>query len=149
MLRTGISIYLAVMTLAGPWLCCCSAARVTAKPAPSTASSRPDADEDLPPCCRRPHAPRPAQPAGDRPHRDGPKCPCSKDPSRTAPATDAESVRLLRPSTATLNPVDVLAVLPAVLTPAAEGLAPVPRERQAPPFWTAHDLLRTLHLLRC
>jgi hypothetical protein len=149
MFRAGLSIYLAVMTLAGPWLCCCSAARVAANSAPAAAPARPDADEDLPPCCRRHHASRPAQPTRERPHRDGPECPCSKDPSRTAPAPDAESARLLRPATATLNPVDVPAVLPAVLTPAAEGLAPLPRERQPMPFWTAHDLLRTLHLLRC
>jgi hypothetical protein len=148
MFRAGLSIYLAVMTLVGPWLCCCSAARVAGNPAP-TAAAPADADEDLAPCCRRHHATRPVQPAGQRPHRDGPECPCSKDPSRTAIAPDAESARLLRPATATLNPVDVPAVLPAASTPGADGLAPVPRERQPMPFWTAHDLLRILHLLRC
>jgi hypothetical protein len=149
MFRTGLSIYLAVMTLAGPWLCCCSAARVAGNPTPAAASVPSDADEDLPPCCRHHQAKRPCQPDRQRPHHDGPECPCSKDISRTAVAPDAESARLLWPDATATPLADELAVLPATLTPAADGLAPVPRERRALPFWTAHDLLRTLHLLRC
>jgi hypothetical protein len=39
--------------------------------------------------------------------------------------------------------------LPFVLTRAADGVAAVARESKIVSFWIAHDLLRTLHLLRC
>jgi hypothetical protein len=151
MLRAGLSIYLAVMTLAAPWLCCCTAARASAcKPAASAASA--DADDSLPACCRHRHAGRHEQAPADRPHRDGPGgpgCPCGKDPNRTAPALDSESARQLRPAPAAPNPTDAVPPLPTPLTAPADGVAPVPRERRALPFLTADDLLRVLHLLRC
>jgi hypothetical protein len=153
MFRTGISIYLAIMTLAGPWLCCCSAAHLAnPKPVAPTASTGSGADDELPACCRHRHAARPEQTPGDHPHRGGPagpRCPCGKDPNRTAPALDTESARQLRPTPAALSPTDVVALLPALHTAPAEGIAPVPRERRALPFLTADDLLRVLHLLRC
>jgi hypothetical protein len=153
MFRTGISIYLAIMTLAGPWLCCCSAAHLAnAKPAAPAAATGTDADDEVSPCCRHRHASRPERAPGERPHRGGPVgpgCPCEKDPNRTAPALDTESARQLRPAPEAPNPSDALPPLPTLLTASADGVAPVPRERQALPFLTADHLLRVLHLLRC
>jgi hypothetical protein len=153
MFRTGLSLYLAVMTLAGPWLCCCSAARAANRqPAVPFASADADADDELPACCRQRHAGRHDQAPADRPHRGdpaGPGCPCSKDPNRAAPALDSESDRQFRPAPAAPNPIDAALALPALLAVPADGVAPVPRERQALPFLTVDDLLRAMHLLRC
>jgi hypothetical protein len=150
MFRIAMSIYLAVMTLVGPWLCCCSVARgaVDRNGESPAASASSVADDGVPACCRHRHATQRKQPVGHRSHREGP-CPCGKDPNRTAAAPDPESARLLRPAAATASPSDSPILLPFVLTRAADGVAAVARGPKIVSFWIAHDLLRTLHLLRC
>jgi hypothetical protein len=150
MFRTGISIYLAVMTLVGPLVCCCTTARgaVDRKMDSPATSAKSVADDDVPACCRHRHATQRKQPAGHRSHREGP-CPCSKDPNRTLAAPDTESARLIRPAPAAVSFADSPILLPFVLTEAADGVAAVARESKIVSFWIAHDLLRTLHLLRC
>lgn len=152
MFRVGLSIYLALVTLAGPWLCCCTAARATAGLLRSPAGQPEQPKDDRPACCCHHDAQRPTQPAPERPARENSgrrDCPCGRDPNRVVFALDAESARHLQPAPVAPKPVDLLAVPVTCFTTPADCLAPVPRERRGLPFLTASDLLRLLHVLRC
>lgn len=147
MYRGALAAYLAFVTVAGPWLCCCSAARATTHLKPT----KQRADEAQPACCRHHTAKAPVQAPRERSHRDGPDsgCPCGNDLNRATATLDHKSEQSNQSAPAARNLLDSASLPPSLLALAAEGIAPVPRERQALPFLTAYDLLRVMHLLRC
>jgi hypothetical protein len=152
MIRSGLSVYLAFATLAGPWLCCCTAARATASLLHSVPQTTAPREDDRPACCRHHSARRHQQTRTEQPQRESrgkPGCPCGQDPGRTVVALDTESARQLQPAPAAPNPNDVLSLTADLHALPANGMAPVPRERCAPPFVSTSDLLRAMHLLRC
>jgi hypothetical protein len=152
MFRIGLAIYLMLVTLVGPWLCCCTAARVTVGLLRSTAARPAAADDTRPACCRHHSAERPQVAADENSHRESPRkpgCPCGQDLNRTVSGLETESARQLQLAPAVPNPTDIVTLPNAILATSAEGSALAPRERRALPFWSASDLLRVLHLLRC
>ncbi len=144
MLRRGVVICLIGVLAAGPWVCCCTAARLssclTASPA---AVPGPPAQPDLPPCCqheRTTPATCPCCPAPDQ-QPQGPGCPCKHDTDRTTLATAPAAAKTVEAQLAPL--------VPAALSCRAVGPAVAPTPCLALPFWTSGDLLCRCHLLRC
>jgi hypothetical protein len=146
MVRRGVVICLVGVLLAGPWACCCTAARLVAslRTASSAAVGAPT-QQECPPCCRH-HAgrePGDASPCCPAPahHPDSPGCPCKHADRETAvaPVTDKAGAGVLQP---TLGPLLALPgeTVALVVSPAAAVTLP---------FWTAGDLIRHCHLLRC
>jgi hypothetical protein len=151
MFRTGLSIYLALVTLAGPWLCCCTAARATTSLLRSTPASPAKPEAECPSCCRH-HVTVPHQPAKESPRHDRPArqpCPCGQDSNRTAVALDTESARHLQPVPAVANPTDVPCLLVTEVVPAEAAPGLIDGAQSALPFLSTAELLRAFHLLRC
>jgi hypothetical protein len=150
MVRVVVVAYLVVVTAAGPWLCCCTPARLAAMlPSPSTTVPSTSARHDC--CTGHGEAAHRSAPAGvqDRAPPSGHPCPCQgatpcsvmlpPAPEGTDPSADAPSQSLIGPASVPMMD-GVLTSCPA---PAFQGA------RGAPPFLTADDLLHVLHRLRC
>lgn len=151
MLRIGLSTYLSVVTLAGPWFCCCTTTRLLARLAPSAPT---DAQPRAQCCCHAhsastvaPCQTRPGAPAQAPPRHN---CPCGQNardtlalPSARSPGSEIETLSRL------------LALVPSVGGLVMDTWNSLdPADLSGPldigsPFLTASDLLRAHHLLRC
>ena len=141
MKRLGLILYLVLATAAGPWYCCCSAARLTAAAVPTADVSVPAEDraEASCPCCR--------------------VVTIRNDHFQIAPAAPPCRCQEHRPPavsvTAPVLPVDDAhhgpSVPPALVTPSAPALVSSwsRAESASGPFHDTHALLRAFHLLRC
>ena len=150
MARTVLAIYLALHTLIGPWLCCCS---LTSFAVPSSAAAGSGAERlsKTHSCCQsKGELSQPGNkgesgtPTPSRPH----PCPCQKNHADLASllptSTPAEEVLLQRGFHGWPMAVFSLGTIPA----AGHGL--IARfDGNALPFLTADDLLRMHHVLRC
>jgi hypothetical protein len=155
MFRVGLSICLMLSVAQGPWLCCCTVARLflaaglgrAAGPPREASPSR----HDCCCCCHDGQSSGHGNTAG--PQRPGPAparhpCPCRQHrPDLTSlvpPQGPATS-----PSLVTYNiPAPAAVVLPASLPAPDSCLHGGGTERDLP-FLTARDILRALHILRC
>jgi hypothetical protein len=138
------------VTVAGPWLCCCTPARLAAMlPSPSTTLPSTSARHDC--CTAHGEAAHGSAPAGvpDRASPWGHPCPCQDAtpcsavlppaPEGTDPSADAPSQSLIGlASVPTMDGVATSRCGPTFLRPGG-----------ARPFLSADDLLHVLHMLRC
>jgi hypothetical protein len=150
MFRSVLVIYLTIMTLAGPLPCCCWAAQLTMSQKSGAVAARASTDDEVPACCRHRHATGKGQPTSERRKHDGRECPCSKDPNRTAAPPNAESIRQFGQVVAAPNPLECpsLAHFLVSITP-VDSMVPAVGERLKSQFWSARDLVRAMHFLRC
>ncbi len=146
MVRVGLSFYLILTTVAGPWLCCCTAAHAPALFGAKASNASPSR-----PCCGR-HAPPVKAPAsGDEGARsDGPTAPhgpCRCQENSRSRAAFVAPERSSAPETV----VGVYeADLPfAFLTPGAVSRLNTTHEPVSFPFCTPRDMLRALQIMRC
>lgn len=149
MLRTVVTIYLSLATLAGPAVCCCSVFRF-ATPASAAHPVRPPSNDESGGCphCHKHAAPTPPDTPTKEPDRPrSPDCPCRSHAAQPAvPQAEAELGVVLTSvlSFADLVPAEIAATWIAV----APDLLPA-SQLALLPFLTAQDLLRAHHLLRC
>jgi hypothetical protein len=133
MLRLGVVIWLIGVTVAGPWLCCCTAMRRAA----NLFASRPAeaARPEVAACCRH-HDP------GEEARAPSPGCPCKKGADRDMVASVSAADRIAPDSLA-----------PVALLPASGGVLSspelTPTRQAALPFWPSGDLIHLCHHLRC
>jgi hypothetical protein len=157
MLRVGLSISLILSMVPGPWLCCCTAARLVSAAGLGRPSARPGAADparqhDCCCCCHQT-----ASPVRDKavvPQRDGPAparptCPCRQrqfDLVSLPPAQGAAGrLPLLMHDTQGAPAAPAFSGCVSALSSYQEGRE---AERNLP-FLTARDILRALHILRC
>jgi hypothetical protein len=149
MVRVGMSLYLMLVMVAGPWFCCCSFTRLAGwllTPAPPTKTS-PAADAHA--CCRPHPVPDKSPKKPERPHR--PTCPCQERSSPPSSLSLLESELTKHSERPKLDPsgshLDLASSTMMAISPA--GIIHVPCETAAPHFLTARDMLRAHHVLRC
>lgn len=142
-MRVGLAILIAVVQLAGPWLCCCGPARVVAAFARSKS-------ETLPTPPAKPHCPLCAQsepkpaPTPDKKPTPPDRCPCGGAEFVALPVAKADEFpatdwsQWQTPSFALVYSFRVVSV----------GVAGVPGLRELPHLTTA-DRLYAHHVLRC
>jgi hypothetical protein len=155
MVRVGVSIYLILTTLAGPWLCCCTTTRLRA-----AATSASAAERHLPTspvhqsCCCHHKATTPDNESGRKApkERSSPdrSCPCHQRQSnlvslQTSGARLAQDLLAAHASQPLLAPV---AALPAAGLLHGGGRCTLGTACDLP-FLTTQDVLHSLHILRC
>jgi len=166
MLKVGITLYLVLATLAGPCVCCCTAARILSALIPSPPEPETLRIADRPvrkSCCH--HGVATANRAKPAPSDEG--AVANNSPTKVKPAGDHGCpCRQGAPGRAALRsvaPSDQLSGLTRFLAAEPDGAAwahvSVSEEfvqsiglREGPargPFLTAQDILRAHHVLRC
>jgi hypothetical protein len=132
-MKAAVTIYLVLATLAGPWLCCCTAAQVAPRP---SAADQPSAS-----CCCAPEA---AEPLSEQspvvPHKP---CSCNDETLPAVVAAPVDSTVLL-PAEDRLQIDGAGGTDDGVLTPRTAPQSPC----SAFPL-DSRDILRLLHILRC
>jgi hypothetical protein len=142
MLRTGVSIYLMLVTLAGPGLCCCTLTQHRHR-LPSTAKQKP---LERPCCCHR-QAKAPSQSTPVEPKKP---CPCKEHGAMPVAFLQNQSC-----SAQQLDFAEQLHYFADVASLACVNEVPSPVASQQSPVLgmsgclTAQDLLRALHILLC
>jgi hypothetical protein len=155
-LRVAVSAYLMFVTAAGPWLCCCTTARLATLFRPSAADTH-HTTPAHPCCCRDADGPdRDAAPSrSERPRepqdRDGHKCPCrqngSRDTAGLPPSADRDGQALARQTLQ--GAPDFVAPHVCGTSPLCPGNHLAPPDLPAFPFLTAQEILRAHHNLLC
>jgi hypothetical protein len=143
-LRIGLSVYLMLATLTGPWLCCCQLPRMSARFAALLRNEQAKPAENPPSCCQHRVPVKDSQP---RNPPKAPSCPCQDNRSALVLLESDGTRQLQRDSNAQaldLLDYDFLSggVLPSV------GLMR-PSSPESPPVLTGRDILSSLHILRC
>ncbi len=146
MFRIGLSVYLMLATLAGPWLFCCQLPRLGAR---FVALLRYDKAKSasIPSCCQHRMPVKDSQP---RNHPDAPSCPCQGSrPEQPALllVESGETRQLDRDS----NPqaVDLLGcAYPSEIVIPSVGLMLTPSSLSSGVL-SGRDILSALHILRC
>ena len=145
-IRIGLSVYLMLVTLAGPWLCCCQLPRLSARFVAMMRNDQAKPAGNNHSCCQHrvpvKDSQSPANP-GD------PSCPCQGTRLETpALVLESEGARQLDRD---LNSqvVDLLGgdFLPG--TVALSAALNLVFSTASPPFFTGRDILSALHILRC
>ena len=149
MVRLGLVTYLVLATLAGPWLCCCTATHLGGRlnALPGRAETSPAASR----CC--------GHHAGGHQHqehrkkapqeRHSPDCPCRQDSSQAVALAESESVKQLQ-ARQFCDDLERTLILPGAEACLDLGkVAQRPEDGQVLPFLTAQDVLFGLHILRC
>jgi hypothetical protein len=154
MFRVGLSITLVLSMMPGPWLCCCTAARLSTAAGLGQREARPQASPSPRKhgCCCCHDDTQPAGGKDARPASQGPlpvrhHCPCRERQSDQAvlPPAGAVSAQSHFPHDAPATPAaGAVTSLPArVARLHGEGAG------RHLPFLSARDILRALHVLRC
>lgn len=144
MVRIGMSVYLMLATLAGPWLFCCQLPRLGARLVALLQYDKAKSDS-TPSCCQQRMPVKESQP---RNHPDTPSCPCQgsrlEQPALLLVESDG-TWQLDRDSNA--QAVDLLGcACPAEIVLPSVGLMPTPSSSAVV---TGRDILSSLHILRC
>jgi hypothetical protein len=152
MVRIGLTLYLALVTAAGPALCCCSLGRLYASlPAPTQAiPARPTC------CCGQCEAPTADPVEEDEPAPDSPvpsaphqPCPCKeRGKDLSALSTPDRHAVESGESLSGLYPLEAGKLVP-VSSAESRDLRNVPAETIAFPYFGPRGILRALHILRC
>jgi hypothetical protein len=155
MIRTTLTLYLALATAAGPSLCCCAMGEVRALG--RTGAGQADRTPERCPCCGAAHAtPRPTSGHRDRGAASweepspapAERCPCREHPAAPVVLSTVAADTIvwacdLTPAGLTLTTLPPPATAPASPRGAEEGWG------HPLPFHASNDLLRVFHLLRC
>ena len=153
MLRSGLCLYLTLVTAAGPCLCCCRTLdRFSPRTTPATKPEQTPQPENAGCCCHQKQPPLPAEtPAKDCPvpprSPNGPSCPCQEHNAQPVALTSsvAETDQMLPAVHGLLSLPDGLHTLLTAGCPVLQALA----GQCSSPFLTGPDMLRALHILRC
>ncbi len=152
-LRVSLVLYLSLVTLAGPWYCCCTLASMIQ----SARSAKPEEDtpeEPASPCCCCPkpaEAPRgQAEKTPDQPETPPvPLCPCHERQRNTYALTTLPSGLSAEPRTAAaLDALDP-AAFSCIVDPFLRPALPHGWERLVLPALSGRDILCACHILRC
>lgn len=150
MVRIGLSLYLMLAAVAGPWLCCCTSERLAALFASPTKQSSHDG------CCGNHQTAKHSQKhrtseqrSGDQEQPNRPPCPCQEDGSRQVVALNPELGKQVQSRYSVQGQAEPLFALPTLLCLSSDGDRKVPSKGEILPFLTAQDILCTLHILRC
>ena len=148
----AVAIYLMLVALAGPGLCCCTTMRLWAKcshqrqPGHAENQAEPASHRG---CCHH-HSTGKSSPQPQPPH-DSPACPCKEH--RSIPvallATDLDFANQFKPSQAFQGLMEMATSVPTAAMLSANGTAQLPGEGLSSPYLTPRDMLRALHILRC
>ncbi len=144
MFRIGLSVYLMLATLAGPWLCCCQLPRLSARFVASLQKEK--AKPAGSHCCRcQEHVPVKDSEPSNPPK--APTCPCQSNRPALVLLESDEAKQLHRDSNA--QAVDLLHFdsLSEVVVPSV-GLM-LTSSPLSPLALTVREILSTLHILRC
>jgi hypothetical protein len=148
MVRIALAVHLLLVTVAGPWLCCCSGTRLRGLWVP-TAQGGPAPEATDRPCCRH-HAPEPVpEQAPDEPGPlpSQPSCPCPHDAATHQAALAPQLGDAVQLAAQPLAHAFLASLTPYLDASCSESSGV--REDHALPFWTTQDLLHSAHLLRC
>lgn len=148
MWRAGLTIYLVLATVAGPWFCCCTTFRLLDWLIPAPAEEEGPVPACSCCCESSPAIDAPSHDDSQQPSQPPLECPCQQQRSETvamaAPAPERAPVGELP-----LDPIDCPAFLANDLRPLSISSAPDRREGRIAPFLSADELLYDLHRLRC
>jgi hypothetical protein len=154
MMRIALAAYLSLVTLAGPWCCCCVGLRLLAGLLPQSVVEPAEPYEVVHTCCQH-AAPvktsRPAVPEQPSDNPQSPDCPCRQHMERVAavPPAMVEAQTALQADPVFLG----IVIAPAVLTDGtaklAQHVAHLTGENNLLPFLSAADLRCALHIMRC
>ena len=140
MIRIGLSLYLALVMLAGPWFCCCTTLRLLNALVPTPE------EESAPPCsCCQNHQETSHDQQKDVPEE--PTCSCHDEHFNWALISASRSLLPMM-----MEPTDKPGENPYLFSVPIGSLPLVSSARQDPPilpFVTTDDLLHHLHILRC
>lgn len=150
MVRIGLTIYLVIATVAGSCFCCCVPGQLARLLAFDCNQSKEVATAPQRPSCCHPERSSAPDPSGSPMRDEGePTCPCKQRGSDTAFSPDAEQLNHVLPrnnfaepaSFAFFTSLTCLQLVRQDLSGVGRGVAL--------PYLSAHDLLTTLHILRC
>lgn len=150
MLRFVLAIYLSLVTLAGPWFCCCIVLRVFAHLMPEVQIDQHDA-ATMPPCCTHNKPTKvPISRAPEKPSDNplSPECPCHRHQERVAAVPPAQADAPTAMETALVF-LDLVAPDLAVESALLESCIPLSAPWNVLPFLSATDLRCALHIMRC
>lgn len=149
MARIGLILVLALATAVGPWLCCCTAAFLSALPAKVAAPPAP-ANEPAAPCCCHTASTDNSPPAEPNP-APGPSCPCEKNRPQNEKlwVSDHSTAEQLARLLVLLDRTETLARPCTLSFSDLDAQGQPARESIVLPFQEPRDLLRALHLLLC
>jgi hypothetical protein len=156
MLRIGLAIYLALVTAAGPWLCCCTVTRLVSPAPPQKHTGAPAAPSS---CCHHEKSPAanheltPGNAPHDQPaHPRRDPCPCRTTLLGAEVPKNATSDVALTP-TGERGGVKLLLLSAQLLIWSPSSVDEVFQTRRGPTVWpgptSSRDLLCLLHILRC
>ncbi len=142
MVRIGLTANLILVVLAGPWLCCCSAANLA-----SALEERPQPACSHQGCCHAQQSGK-TSPQPEKPNPQKP-CPCQERqlPSVPVKTLDSEVVKHLHAVQQDIVEFSVLASQPEVSDRVEAGQRS--DESTAFPFLTSRDILSRLQALLC
>ena len=154
MFRIGLCLYLVLVMLAGPAVCCCTSQRVMARLADEVGANKPQ-PTPVRTCCSH----RAAGIERHRSRRDSKKpvlpnplpCPCKEQGSQTTPllSTDSQTIQQLLSKQFFQASPQVLTALPILDALAEQGNSGMLGDASALPFLAVQDILHVLHILRC
>ena len=147
MFRIGLSVYLMLVTLAGPWLCCCQLPRLSAQfiALMRIDKAKPSASNHS--CCQHRMPVKDPQPPA---HPTDPSCPCqgNRQASPALVSLDSEGAKQLdRDQNAQAVGLLDCDLLSGVFTPSAT--LTLTSSALSSPVLSGRDLLSSLHILRC
>lgn len=155
-MRVVVALYLVIVTAAGPWACCCTFARLTARVAPIASNDQSPTPKPQSCCHHQPQRGNDQDSANQptpKPH--GPlssDCPCKQGGECTSHALalphDESRDGTMRALTGEF--ASALSGTQAVHhVPTPHGVLPSSREYAGGSFLSTDDLLHVLHMLRC
>ena len=144
MFRIGLSVYLMLATLVGPWLCCCQPPRLSARFVALLRSDKSMAAGSNHSCCQHRLPVKDSQPTNPP---KAPSCPCQGNRPALVLLESDGTRQLHRDSNA--QAVDQLDYdsLPGVVMPSFGLILASPP--LSSPVLTGRDILSSLHILRC
>lgn len=155
-MRVVVALYLVIVTAAGPWACCCTFTRLTAKVASANAGAPTSSTTHS--CCKKHQVPNRSEGSSEdkapsRPnHPLGHDCPCKQSgecaSTAFAPTQDESRDGAMRALAGEFD-ATVGYLHPSHLAPTPHAVWPSSWVRHDGSFLSTEDLLHVLHILRC
>lgn len=147
MLRAGLNLYLMFATLAGPWLCCCTTARLGDQLVSLVKKGYHGSSSC---CCKHASEPQNKRNSDNSQPSKVPPCPCQENRSHLVPLStlDCEETRQTRQADGFQRIIETLGALPATGVLGLNDCL-LPDETRDLPFLMSRMILRTFHIMRC
>lgn len=144
MFRIGLSVYLMLATLTGPWLCCCRLPRFSARFVVLLQNDKAKPAESHCCCCQH-HVPVKDSEPPNPPK--APTCPCqSNRPALVVLESDGARQLHRNSNSQAVDLLDCDSLSAVVMAPVGLMLTSSPLSA---PVLTGRDILSALHILRC